>query len=525
MAENQPQTPKNKNVKPENNQFSSPYSDFHQKKALLIKLDGSLRTSYLISLAGAWGLTLEADLVEKLKKPNQGVENTPKNQLLQILANHLLSKGLSGTLIKAIFAVTNNTIYLLPAGTPELEGEKRALKATPQTAGIKTVRTKLTTDSAYRHYIHLSFATIKDDIARNSASKLNKETAGNYYDIVKYSIVEEDSMSDSENDSVDLHIASEPKHVMTNVITPTNTESQDSLNNSGVKIPKIEKFVMKNNVDAWLDNSCFILEMAGLRDQKKIISHLLGGLDQNLLLSVRQTLQAKDAQEELSTEDFRAALRLAAHQTDSDLVRQMQKLKYTEEMTNLKDLYLKISSLNRALFPKIKDDNTKTTMDTREFKEKVPKEVKNHSVFKASDKTGYELVALAQRLLDAGKNEVETNYFNSNRNRKFQNHSSGSFNYDRNKKNGNFDQRRNFGGNYRNRQNSSNYRNTNRNDEKNHRGNGHKRDNRDNAEKDFRRTVTCNFCRNNGHIEAECRIKQSMRQQYLSRDRNTKNKK
>ena len=47
-------------------------------------------------------------------------------------------------------------------------------------------------------------------------------------------------------------------------------------------------------VDSWVQNQVYILEMSGLRDQKKIISHLLGGLGTNLLQAVRQELQTKN---------------------------------------------------------------------------------------------------------------------------------------------------------------------------------------------------------------------------------------
>ena len=45
-----------------------------------------------------------------------------------------------------------------------------------EAAGIKTVRDKLSNDAAYRNYIHLNLATIKDDIARDAAHKLSRET-------------------------------------------------------------------------------------------------------------------------------------------------------------------------------------------------------------------------------------------------------------------------------------------------------------------------------------------------------------
>lgn len=507
-------------------QISSPYTEKHLKRALLLKLDSNLKTTYLQSLASVWNLRISEELEEKLKKPKtlQGDTKTPKDQLLSKLREHLISKKLSGDLIKAIFVVSNNQIFLLPAGPPSTEGEKAALDKNIEAAGIKTVRDKLSTDAAYRNYIHLNFATIKDDIARDAAHKLSRETEKDYYKIIEYSIIGSD-MSDSD-DSLDLKIIeTEAREIMANVLT-SEGNNEESSNDTQLKIPKIDKFSEKNNVDAWLDNATFILEMAGLRDKKKIIAHLLGGLDQNLLLSVRQALQSKTG--DLTTEDFRQALRQAAHQTDSDMVRQMQRLKYTDDMTNLKDLYLKISSLNRALFPKITDETTRTNLDTREFKEKCPKDIKNHSVFKTSDKTGYELVALAQRLLDANKNEMESNYFNSGRrnqqnsngrnqfqNRGFKNnrpdgrrHQNYGQGHQRYKSNNNFN-RQNYNNNYRPNRSSGQH-------------NGpSKRQNNQN----FRREIRCNFCQNKGHIEDECNTKERMRQEYLGRDRKYNNRK
>ena len=280
-------------------------------------------------------------------------------------------------------------------------------------------------------------------------------------------------------------------------------------------------------MDAWIDNSCFILEMSGLRDQKKILSHLLGGLDQNLLLSVRQALQAKEKSEDsedsegLDTEDFRKALRLAAHQTDSDLVRQMAKLKYTDELNSMKDLYLKISALNQALFPKITDKNTRTNLDTREFKEKVPKDIKNHSVFKSSDKVGYELVALAQRLFDAGRNEVESNFNRTGGSSRYQNNRYQNNRYQNNRYQNNRYQNNRYQRNDRNYKNRDNFRTNS--DKPNY--NRNKNDDRNQGERNFRNEIRCNFCHNLGHIEVDCRTKKRLQQEYLGRDRKTQSKK
>ena len=389
-------------------------------------------------------------------------------------------------------------------------------------ASIRKVREKLEKDNIYRTYIHLSATSIQDDIARDSALKLNSDNASSYYKVLAYNFLQMDSQSDSDDQTELRILENDTKQIQ------INTMATESTNEVPVKIPKIDKFNPKNNVDAWIDNSCFILEMSGLRDQKKILSHLLGGLDQNLLLSVRQTLQAKeksDESEELSTEDFRAALRLAAHQTDSDLVRQMAKLKYNDEMNSMKDLYLKISALNQALFPKIKDENTRTNLDTREFKEKVPKDVKNHSVFKSSDKVGFELVALAQRLFDAGRNEVESNFnrtrgssrhqnnrYQNNRysNNRYQNNRYPNHRYQNNRYQNNRSQR-----NDRNYNNRENFRTNS--DKPNY--NRNKNEDRNQGERNFRNEIRCNFCHNLGHIEADCRTKKRLQQEYLGRDR------
>ena len=175
-----------------------------------------------------------------------------------------------------------------------------------------------------------------------------------------------DSQSDSDDQTELRILENDTKQIQINTMTTKST------NEVSVEIQKIDKFNPKNNVDAWIDNSCFILEMSDLKDQKKILSHLLGRLDQNLLLSVRQTLQVKEKSEEseeLSTEDFRAALRLAADQTDSDFVRKMSKLKYNDEINSMKDLYVKILALNQRSFQKLRT-KTHAQISTQENSKK-----------------------------------------------------------------------------------------------------------------------------------------------------------
>ena len=119
-----PKTPINKKllVKSE-----SPYSQYHLKRTLLVRLDTSLATKYLLQLAGTWGVPITENLSKKLEKPQTlqaADETSPKTQLVKILKDHLKSKGLSGLVFKSVFFVFNHTIFLLPATEPSLQEEK-----------------------------------------------------------------------------------------------------------------------------------------------------------------------------------------------------------------------------------------------------------------------------------------------------------------------------------------------------------------------------------------------------------------
>ena len=88
-----PKTPLQKPlIKPK---VESPYSQFHHKRTLLVRLDNSLRTAYLLQLAGVWGVPINEELTKKLKSPKtlqEGDVLIPKAQLLLVLENHLKTK-------------------------------------------------------------------------------------------------------------------------------------------------------------------------------------------------------------------------------------------------------------------------------------------------------------------------------------------------------------------------------------------------------------------------------------------------
>ena len=498
---------------PKYEQVNSPYKKEHGKSTLLLKLDSDLRTTYLESLAEFWQVEISAELAEQLKTPTKKDEKgeTPKGKLIAILKEHLIAKGLSGQVIRGIFVIHSKKLYLLPASEPSIEGEK-TLQGKPDSdiGGIRNVRNRLKNDNNYRKFIHLNSLTISDDKAREACIKLNADTEKQYYAILSYETYSESDEShsgaESETGSMDelLNIP-EIMHV-----AEINANEPEETTTFKASTPKIEKFDAKQNVDSWVQNQVYILEMSGLRDQKKIISHLLGGLGTNLLQAVRQELQTKN-QEELKTDNFKQALRNAAHQTDADLIRQLSNLKFhPESMPTMKDLYLKITALNQALYPKVKDAETQKTMNTEEFKKKVPKAIRDSPNFQISDLKGYDLVDLAQRLADANKNELETNYFQSGGNKKspFFSNQGGRFSKKRYNNN-----RKQIRCNYckiPGHKESECYR---KKREKGQSNGGQDRERNNN--RNYKNEITCNFCKRRGHIEAECKTKQRLQAQFL----------
>ena len=516
-------TPSRK-IEQKEEQTNSPYRKEHGKSTLLLKLDSDLRTSYLISLANTWDITLSAERRQELQTPQKrGNDNeTPKAKLLNTLRTHLQSKQLSGKVIRGIFYIFDEKLYLLPASEPTLQSEQTiGEKTEEQIGGIRSVRNRLKDDYNYRKFIHLAVHTIQDDKARRACEQLTKETKEQYYPILEYSTSNPNSSSDEMSDE-ELKISEYPPDI--DFLEVNANEAEETTFKTST--PKIEKFTDKHNVDSWVTNQQYILEMGGLRDPRKVISHLLGGLEHNLLQAVRQELQTKQ-QENLTTEDFKEALRNAAHQTDDDLIRQMKNLKFdSEKMPTMKDLYLKITAINTALYPKIQDKETKERMDTEDFRKKVPKSIRENSNFQISDLKGYELVNLAQKLADANRVELEANFLDSRSNtRTYGRGSRGGYR-------GGYrggSRRGNRGGRYQNRhrgqyQQKCNYcgipghkefecRKKRAQRNQSNRGDYYGRSNPNRPH--YRKDITCRFCEREGHMEFECRTKQKLKQDLL----------
>lgn len=159
----------------------------------------------------------------------------------------------------------------------------------------------------------------------------------------------------------------------------------------------------KTTTEGWIGSSVFALELGGVTEPKKIVSHLMLALDSKLQPSV-QALIKKDVESStpnktISVEIFKKALKAVAGKSSNDLDTIVENLSFNRgHYKSMREFYIDLEQYIKDLNPEIENDTALAKIVSRAFKKKVPVEIRTAPAFQMSDETGVKLADLAQTL-------------------------------------------------------------------------------------------------------------------------------
>ena len=167
------------------------------------------------------------------------------------------------------------------------------------------------------------------------------------------------------------------------------------------ELPKFDP--NKTTTEGWIGSSVFALELGGVTEPKKIVSHLMLALDSKLQPSV-QALIKKDVESStphktISVEIFKKALKGVAGKSSNDLDTIVENLSFNRgNYKSMREFYIDLEQYIKDLNPEIENDTALDKIVSRAFKKKVPVEIRTAPAFQMSDETGVKLADLAQTL-------------------------------------------------------------------------------------------------------------------------------
>ena len=417
-----------------------------KKYPLLVKCNAALPFEYLRQQLILWGKN--TDEVPPRAASVLAAVNTHLEDNLKLKAKKL----------KVYFFAVNNKLYLLNA-SPPLEANNPAL-IDLDIKGLGAVNSKLGEDSKnWDRFVFTDPEYISDPVAKLQASNLSdplkfdgqfKVERKSSFDMSQISKEDEpDNVCDMLLDEgqfmyQDVWNSSKESSSSRNEDTAAKTEIQDDdepvaerLKNINIntlevspgektstevafaKDIRIQRFdADKQDAQTWVANNCYELEMAGLRDEKKIIARLLSGLPDELRYAVRTDLQAnfpkKDGVYGGTVADFIKILKEHAMQTTADMQESLQMLQLGSQK-DLRRFYYQIKSLvDSTLTDQQRDSGVSELIASSKFREKLPNYLRNNQLIASSTESGLKLVGLAQRVMNRCKSDnVAANTFNT----------------------------------------------------------------------------------------------------------------
>ena len=419
-----------------------------RKFPLLVKSNAALPFEYLRQQLILWG-----------KNPD---EVPPKAAAVLAAVNTHLEDNLKlkAKKLKVYFFAVNNKLYLLNA-SPPLEANNQAL-IDLDIKGLGAVNLKLGEDPKnWDRFVFTAPEYISDPVARLQATNLSdplkfdsefKVERKSNFDMSQISKEDEmDNVCDMLLDEgqfmyQDVWNSSNEPSNSCNEDAATKTESQDNyepvveqfknidintievspgdktsaaLANAFAKDIRIQRFdAEKQDAQTWVANNCYELEMAGLRDEKKIIARLLSGLPDELRYAVRIDLQTnfpkKDGVYGGTVADFVKILKEHSMQTVADMQESLQMLQLGSQK-DLRRFYYQIKSLvDSTLSDKQRDSGVSELIASSKFREKLPNYLRNNQLIASSTESGLKLVSLCQRVMNRCKSDnVAANTFNT----------------------------------------------------------------------------------------------------------------
>lgn len=238
--------------------------------------------------------------------------------------------------------------------------------------------------------------SLDEDIMGEHAGQLD-ETLLSSMESLSFDFKEEDFEAASPQDNI---IKEETKE-MSSASAPVKTQLNAFDIKAKCELPKFDP--QKTTTEGWVDSSVFALELGGITDPKKVVSHLMLALDPKLQPSIQSLLiKERDSAtppKEISVEIFKKALKTIAGKSTNDLDMLVDNLSFNKgSYRSMREFYIDLERYLKDLNPDIDSDVALAKLTSRAFKKKVPVEIRTAPAFQMSDKTGVDLADLAQTL-------------------------------------------------------------------------------------------------------------------------------
>ena len=116
----------------------------------------------------------------------------------------------------------------------------------------------------------------------------------------------------------------------------------------------------KNTCDGWIDSSVFALELGGVTDEKKIVSHLMLAVQARLQPSLRalmkKEMEASNPPAAVSVEIFKKALQAVAGKSKRDLDNIVENLTFSKgHYSSMREFYIDLEQYLKDLNPDIEN--------------------------------------------------------------------------------------------------------------------------------------------------------------------------
>lgn len=360
----------------------------------------SLSLEFLEAVNSSWSLKVNtAEAISKIDKKK-----------LIITA---ISKSLKFTpYIRVFLYRQGNSIYPIPGTKPTVAPKQtpkgirtviNIAKSTPSNIPnlVNDINTEQSGDPVFSKYLNQflsgNLPSIPPIMSVDSKTVEGTETV-NDMDSTLLSSMENLSFSVKEEEDL---LRSPPP---TPAVTEETEEAQTvHLNTIDVKtkceLPKFDPH--KTTTEGWVNSSVFALELGGITDPKKIVSHLILALDSKLQPSVQSLIKREidTSGNDVSVQIFKEALKSVAGKSLNDLDSIVDNLSFNRgNYKSMREFYIDLEQYLKDLNPDITNETALAKLVSRAFKKKVPHEIKTAPAFEMSDETGVKLADLAQTL-------------------------------------------------------------------------------------------------------------------------------
>ena len=346
-----------------------------------LKPNESLSEEYLRNTVEGWGIKADFD---SSKSKN-------KKFCITLLKDYLLKHNL-GESLKGFIVAKNTRAILVPSSSfiKKLDGEER---------GVGTIRQLLKEKSNLKHFVNNSNLVPTDLVLRGNIKKLMETDSDLGWPEVAADLNLADLFSEHEQAPVKMETSNQIEsttQIKVNANDVTTDASDNFTKNITLQVPVFKPDML--SADSWISEAVFILDLSGISDINKVIAVLLAKLPSNIQFQVSAALkEVKKNGTPLTIDEFTKQLNFAAKKSSIEIEHDLAnaRMKHNE---NCRSFFLRLKSLVRMSLTSA-DADTLDNVTIREFRAKLPVNIKNNINFKTAPDSN--CVEMAQVIMDS----------------------------------------------------------------------------------------------------------------------------